>query len=325
MKKKAVITVNIIIIAILLVVIVYNAGRNCPGNDSRYELPAENNGWHKYGDSPVFGDAITGTIFDPYVYLEGDSLIMFASERKTGNIIRSSSIDGIHWSEYVTSLKCRPGTWQHIVNRAGVIRRGDIWHMFYTGQSPDTSRIGFAVSEDGVRFTSNDQPVLVPSDNEGVSVMNPCVLYEDGKYKMWYAAGENYEPDVLYYAESIDGLDWCKNIEPVLTKEPKHKWEQCKVGGCYVSRNSNGVYKMYYIGYQTVDIARICEAYSSDGINWTRDDSNLLLSPSAGSWDADATYKPSVLEFKGDTLMWYNGRTEDREYIGLAVKKYESK
>ena len=36
--------------------------------------------------------------------------------------------------------------------------------------------------------------------------MNPFVMYEDGKFKMWYAAGETYEPNVICYAESDDGV-----------------------------------------------------------------------------------------------------------------------
>lgn len=293
---------------------------NRRGQDLRYVYPSENEGWEKYGDSPVFGDNSTGTIFDPFLYVDGDSLIMFASERKTGNIIRTSSIDGIHWCAYTKALGCKPYTWQHIVNRATVVKNDLLWYMYYTGQSPDTSRIGIAVSSDGVHFHSNDNPIIVASDEEGVSVMNPCVLYAQGLYKMWYAAGENYEPDALYYAESKDGLLWTKRQEPVLTKDVSREWEKAKVGGCCVVPDSDGGYSMYYIGYQTIDIARICLAKSLDGISWTRPARNLLISPSKGSWDADATYKPSVLEFKGDTLMWYNGRTLDKEYIGLAVK-----
>ena len=294
------------------------------GNDY-YIYPSENNGWSKYDCKPVLGDSITGTLFDPYVYIEGDSLVMIVSERKTGNIIRTTSVDGVTWSIPTTVLFHKDSTWQHIVNRASVIIVDSIWHMYYTGQSPDISCIGHAISLDGLHYVSDDNPVVVSNGNiEGVSVMNPCVIYDNyaRTFKMWYAAGENYEPDAIFYAESINGVEWFKNTMPVLTKYRKHKWEKYKVGGCHVIKDSTSqaLYTMYYIGYQTVNIARICVATSSDGKTWSRPKYNLLISPSENSWDSQATYKPSVIRINGKEMMWYNGRTNHNEYIGLAIK-----
>lgn len=177
----------------------------------------------KYGTEPVYGDETTGTIFDPFVYTQNDSIIMVVSERKTGNIIRLASIDGIHWNKTNTILICRPGTWEHIVNRACVIYSDTIWHMWYTGQSPEVAHIGHAISNDGYTFFRDSCEVITPTlESEGVSVMNPCVIYNKQKHllQMWYAAGENYEPDVLFYAESLDGKYWVKNECPILTNYP---------------------------------------------------------------------------------------------------------
>ena len=73
--------------------------------------------------------------------------------------------------------------------------------MWYTGQSRNNSAIGIATSDDGIRFTRMQQkPILVPSEPyEKGSVMNPCVLWDKDEkiFKMWYAAGEQFEPDVL--------------------------------------------------------------------------------------------------------------------------------
>lgn len=312
---------------LLLYVLVISTLCSCVGG--YYVYPPANNGWEKYGDKPVLGDSITGTLFDPFVYIQGDSLVMIVSERKSGNIIRLTSIDGITWSNPITVLSHIENTWQHIVNRACVVKVDSIWHLYYTGQSPDTSRIGHAVSLNGLNYESDDKPVVVSTTiSEGVSVMNPCVIYDnsEGIFKMWYAAGENYEPDAVFYAESTNGLEWKKNSTPVLTKFKKHKWEKYKVGGCYVLKDtiSQYLYTMYYIGYQTIDIARICMATSDDGINWNRSNNNLLISPSNNRWDSHATYKPSVIRTNERELMWYNGRTNNKEYIGLAIKELET-
>lgn len=279
----------------------------------------------KYGDAPVFGDSTTGTIFDPYVLVSQDSLIMNASERMTGNIIRLASADGINWTKTHTMLECRPGTWEHIINRSCMLKTDTLWHMWYTGQSPDVARIGHATSKDGYTYEREDTvPVIAPTlECEGVSVMNPCVIFNPKKncLQMWYAAGENYEPDVIFYAESVDGINWTKSEEPVLTKYPDHYWEQVKVGGCDVRLMDDGTYLMYYIGYEDVNTARICYATSNDGINWERTDDNMLIEPTSGAWDSDATYKPTFINWKGKDMLWYNGRTGSCEYIGLAIKE----
>ena len=53
--------------------------------------------------------------------------------------------------------------------------------------------------------------MLVPeTDFEKESVMNPFVMVDGGRFRMWYAAGETYEPNVIGYAESDDGVRWTK-------------------------------------------------------------------------------------------------------------------
>ena len=154
--------------------------------------------------------------------------------------------------------------------------------------------------------------------------MNPCVIYEDGKYRMWYAAGETYEPNVLAYAESRDGINWeKKKINPIFTAQEGNYYEQDRVGGCQVMKVPQMGYVMLYIGYENIDTARICGAVSPDGITqWKRFKCNPLISPTEGGWDSDACYKPSFL-WNQDTnqwMLWYNGRNGGIECIGLALK-----
>ena len=63
-------------------------------------------------------------------------------------------------------------------------------------------------------------------------------------------------------------------------------------------------------------------ARSKNGVTgWQRCRDNPIVSPTVGEWDADACYKPCALpdEEKGRWMLWYNGRHENREYIGLVV------
>lgn len=53
--------------------------------------------------------------------------------------------------------------------------------------------------------------------------------------------------------------------------------------------------------------------------NWERRSYNPIISPKNGEFDQDACYKPAAIynENNDEWLVWYNGRTKNREYIGL--------
>ena len=87
-------------------------------------------------------------------------------------------------------------------------------------------------------------------------------------------------------------------------------------------RLPDGRFIMFYIGYSDIHTARIGAAISPDGIRqWERLDSNPLIEPTEGYFDALACYKPSVYrdEENDRWQLWYNGRNEGAEYIGYAV------
>lgn len=288
-----------------------------------FDYPPENQGWKKVGDKPVYGDESTSCVFDPFVMLQDGKFVMVVSERLNHGIDRLESADGINWVKTGTIISRVPGTWQSIVNRATLVYHDGLWHMWYTGQENNRACIGHTTSADDKTFPNADQPCLrAEMEAEGVSVMNPCVIWNEQKqcFQMWYAAGEDYEPDVIFYAESKDGDKWEKHLESVLAKLPSHPWECAKVGGCDVKFKADGSYEMYYIGYQNVDVARICYATSKDGIHWVRKDNNIIIAPSRNRFDSDACYKPAVVERDGKLFMWYNGRYNNDEYIGLATK-----
>lgn len=281
----------------------------------------------KYSNHPVFGDTSTGTTFDGYVWKDGGRYRMDFSWRPKMACAVTFSDDGIHWEEPVITLGVNPETdWEEDINRNCIIKVDGIYKMWYTGQSRNHSRsfIGYAESKDGLNFSRvQEQPVMVPEfDWEKESVMNPCVLFENGKYRMWYSAGETYEPNVNAYAESDDGIHWKKiDINPIFTHEPTNIFEQQRVGGCQVLKTEDMGYLMFYIGYEDIHTARICVAKSPDGITgWERSVLNPLVEPTKGTWDSDATYKPTVLwnEEEGKWMLWYNGRSSGYEYMGYA-------
>ena len=142
---------------------------------------------------------------------------------------------------------------------------------------------------------------------------------------MWYSAGETYEPNVIGYAESTDGVNFKRySDEPILECAPENFYEQDRIGGCQVIKTDDMGYVIFYIGYSDIDTACICCARSDDGISgWERSPLNPLVYPTRGEWDGDACYKPTAIFEDGKWRIWYNGRRANCEYIGLA--EYEGR
>jgi len=77
----------------------------------------------------------------------------------------------------------------HVFN-PGVLYHNGLFHMFYRAQGLDwVSRIGYAVSEDGVHWNRLRRPVLEPVDGtDSRGVEDPRVLEIDGMFYMTYTA-----------------------------------------------------------------------------------------------------------------------------------------
>ena len=292
-------------------------------------IPAEShdNGWVKPAGGPVLGNPEIGTCFDVNVIPDGPAKYnMYFSWRPKMAIAVSRSENGTEWSDPVIVLEHdETSGWEDNLNRSCTIFWNGKYHMWYTGQARGYSKIGYAVSEDGEHFERvTKDPVLVPTFNyEGYSVMNPYVMRDEerGVFRMWYACGETYEPNMIGYAESTDGINWERSLlNPIFVHGDG--WEQDRIGGCEVHKLPDGRFIMFYIGYSDINTARIGAAISPDGIRqWERLESNPLVEPTEGYFDASACYKPSVFLDKENNRwqLWYNGRFEGMEYVGYAV------
>lgn len=285
-----------------------------------------NNGWKKVSLEPVLGSEETGVLFDPHVILENDIFKMYVSSRENDSISYSESYNGYNWTTPQVILTSTKNTWENIINRATVLKVNNKYYMYYTGQNGEFSKIGMAESSDGINWIKyENNPIIVPEkNNEGTNVMNPFVMYdnEEAVFKMWYAAGEQFEPDVINYATSKDGIHWEKYKDNPILKKSSDGFDTYKVGGCCVLKENNK-YTMYYIGYTSLLEAQILWAESEDGINWVKHNSEPIIKGTKFAFDEDSVYKPSVVLNKkeNESYLYYNGRRGATEYIGLAVKK----
>lgn len=289
--------------------------------------PESNGGWKKYEGNPVLGGPELGTCFDVLVLKGEQGYDMHFSWRPKKALAVCRSADGIHWSPPKIYMEHDPQCgWIDNLNRSCVLQHDGQWHLWFTGQARGCSWIGYAVSDDGLHWQQvGDQPVLYSERPfEGPSVMNPFVMWDEEMhlFRMWYAAGEQYEPNVLAYATSKDGIHWNKlPANPIFSGFKDQPYEQDRVGACQIVK-ADGWHYMFYIGYEDIHTARICVARSRNGVSdWEHHPKNPIISTSIDGWDGDACYKPSVIrDAENDRwLMWYNGRRGEPEYIGMAI------
>ena len=281
-------------------------------------------GWVKYEKNPVLGSPL-GTCFDVSVLRDGSKYRMWFSWRPKRSIALVESKDGLAWGDPAVALgPDKSSGWEEEVNRPVVLKHGGKYRMWYTGQAKGKSWVGSATSEDGKTWRRDgERPVLSPEKPwERVAVMCPHVLYDEGQrlYRMWYSGGEQYEPNAIGYATSVDGRTWAKHSKnPVFRPEPKNGWERDRVTACQVVKQ-DGWHVMFYIGFRDRDHAQVGLARSKDGITgWERHPANPVIRPGKGRWDGDAVYKPYAIFDGRRWLLWYNGRRGGVEQIGVAT------
>jgi predicted GH43/DUF377 family glycosyl hydrolase len=174
---------------------------------------------------------------------------------------------------------------------------------------------------------SDANPVLrhdlaLSANYDHFTISDPCVLHDEGIYKMWYTAGGYTPPDTvnhcsIAYATSPDGIHWEKsNLSPILNNDPS-SWDAYAVETVSVlvdqEADASERFKMWYAGrtkpYESGGPAYdIGYAVSPDGIQWTKPLNRPVLAKGEGrEWDNSFLEGPSVIK-DGDTYkMWYAG------------------
>lgn len=219
----------------------------------------------------------------------------------------------------------------HGVYAASIVEFEQQVFMYYIGWNPGVKRplfyasIGLAVSQDGgTTFQKiSPAPIMARSEFDPCLVTSPCVIIDDGIWRMWYVSGFKWEKKgenlhSLYhikYAESKDGIHWTRNGLVCIELRPR---ERNVARPCVIK--DNGMYKMWY-SYNFDQGYRIGYAESLDGYVWTRMDDQVGINVSSSGWDSKALAYPWVLKHEGKKYMLYNGNQFGKHGFGLAVEK----
>jgi hypothetical protein len=216
------------------------------------------------------------------------------------------------------------------VGLGSVIYHDNIYHMWYSGGNWAHLRIGHATSPDGITWIRDTIPVLDygPTGSwDEDAAFAPQVIVISDMLHMWYVGhrgvANNYDFQIGH-ATSPDGITWTKDPNnPVLPRGSSGAWDYAWVHTGSVLYDSTQ-YHLWYSAWDGLsNWVRTGHATSPDGLTWTKDPSNPVLT--VGSWDTPRAELASVV-FDGDTFhMWYAGGDYFLYKIGYATSTDGSK
>jgi predicted GH43/DUF377 family glycosyl hydrolase len=213
-----------------------------------------------------------------------------------------------------------------------VVKVKGVYHMYYEAwgagdrnKSPEiyypSLQIGHATSTDGIHWTKDPANPAIPrgspSDFDRNGTWDPFVLYEDGKFKMWYGGGTDGNPPSTQapwaYAESTDGFHFVKKGQI----SPQDKIPHVEDDRIVHDQNT-GHYFMYYFD-RAPGLFRVMRAESPDETHF--DFAHAIKIPVAGTHEGRGYKYPQVFQVDKKWYMLYGqaGGGSNDDYTGIAT------
>jgi predicted GH43/DUF377 family glycosyl hydrolase len=231
--------------------------------------------WTRYNGNPVLSAEFNWEddgLFGCAVIKDGDTMKMWYGCGDPGSVIGyATSLDGKKWNKYPSPvLETGPGSeWDdYVIRPTTVVKEDDMLKMYYWGGRPyfpyeeSMPQIGLATSPDGINWTKyNDtttaaapyafsDPVLKhgeTGDWDEDRAIYPMVLKKGSGYEMLYTGAKFGPPQKIGYAQSEDGINWVKHLEPVFPSSIS--WGDTPYGGTFL--NFDEKYHLWYACFHT--------------------------------------------------------------------------
>jgi predicted GH43/DUF377 family glycosyl hydrolase len=284
------------------------------------------NVWQKYPDNPVLNEWSQYTddpsnlkyAYEPSVIYDSTTHMyrMWFTSLAYGygaafRVSYALSPDGNEWYIYSKNPVFTGGpllSFDPMVQFPRVIFDGKEYKMYYTGNRVEGLRIGLATSIDGKlwqRFSNN--PILDlgnPGTWDFQSNAYCDVIFDDGKYYMWYTGGDGVHP-AIGMATSTDGISWTKYPGNPVFRQSVAGWDSGVVLSPAVVK-ANGMFYMFYLGQEALTCCTysIGVAHSADGITWARSPLPILMPE--GSWEGTTLGDLDVVYHDSTFHMWYS-------------------
>lgn len=214
----------------------------------------------------------------------------------------------VHWEE------------KNVLNPTALVKDDKVYLIYRAQDSTGTSRLGMAISDDGIHFKKNPSPILFPDKDSLMKyewkggIEDPRIVStEEGKYILTYTSYDG-KTARLCFAFSSDLIHWQK-MGPVIKDEKYiNTWSKSgaivskEVDGKIIATKINGRYWMYF-GDTDLFLAS-----SDDLIHWgmaENAESKKMISvmhPRMGYHDSRLVEPgPYALLRKEGILLIYNG------------------
>ena len=220
-----------------------------------------------------------------------------------------------------------PGTFDdHGVTTSWIVTHQGRQYHYYTGWTrghtvPFYFFVGLAVRQgDGPPCRISAAPILERNQIDPYLTASPCVLIEEGRWRMWYVSGVGWQsgasaPQPIYhikYAESRDGITWeRRGVVCIDFAAP----DEHAIARPWVVRDMDR-YRMWFCCRGRA--YRIGYAESADGIVWDRRDADGGLLPAASGWDSEMVAYPCIVDHQGTRYLLYNGNGYGKTGFGVA-------
>ncbi len=257
-----------------------------------------------------------------YTFAKIDSINPILSPTAAEKFLCPVSGKTVSWSE------------KNVLNPAAVVKDGKVYLLYRSQDSAMTSRLGLAVSTDGLHFTKMPEPVLFPAEDSMKKyewkggVEDPRIVEsETGEYILTYTSYDG-KTARLCLATSKDLQHWTKKGLVLDSEKYKDIWSKSgaivaeKRGDKIVAVKINGKYWMYF-GDTSLFIAT-----SDDLIHWTvceNEESKKpieVLHPRMGYFDSRLVEPgPYALLDRDGIVLIYNG-SNAANYNDTSIPKF---
>ena len=208
-------------------------------------------------------------------------------------------------------------------NPAVVEKNGKIVMLYRAQDKKGTSRLGYAVSEDGVHFQRSPNPIFGPEApyEKGGGTEDPRVAEINGTYYMTYTGyndvdgvGPGKRDAQLCLATSTDLIHWVR--QGVILPAYRGKWNAgWTKSGAILPEKINGKYWMYYFGDANDTTGQMGVAYSEDLLHWADALGHPVISRRPKYFDSKVTEPgPPPLVTPEGIFLLYNGADDNLVY-----------
>jgi len=203
-------------------------------------------------------------------------------------------------------------------------------HLYYVGWM-QAQRIRYFGSLGLARITEGGDtlektsrtPLLERTDIDPYMILSADVRSEDDQYQMWYTSVDGWRKTDretvplchIKYAESADGRSWERTGDICIDFRDA---DETRIARPCVRASDDG-YEMWYCHADGLEGYQLGYATSTDGMEWTRRDTEIDLLGDSG-WDSEMTAYPYVFDRGEESYMLYNGNGYGESGFGYAVR-----